>query len=254
MRSKSPESRTPLPLASKREKTSSIRWAASVRMSVTCSRTARGSGPCSMRASSQPRRGQKGDGEAVSGTGRSERTAVATARKDDGSMEGLPFTSPAGVDEGGPLGPPPAALALIAADGVLVGWSREAEALLGYTAPQVLGRPAADLLVPPAGRDRPEEPRQQLGRPEPSRPEPSRPEPPRTDSPLRLDGSRSAVVDVRHRGGHTLRVAVTLHPLAPAPDATGQAPPPSSWQPNWRVFAGGRPGRRCSRDSSPSRR
>ncbi|MFJ6575240.1 SpoIIE family protein phosphatase [Streptomyces sp. NPDC091368] len=139
-------------------------------------------------------------------------------------MEGLPFTSPAGVDEGGPLGPPPAAFALIAADGVLVGWSREAEALLGYTAPQVLGRRAADLLVPPAGRDRPEEPRQEPGRTEPSRTESSRPEPSRPDSPLRLDGSRSAVVDVRHRGGHTLRVAVTLRPLAPAPDATGQAP------------------------------
>ncbi|MEU6165961.1 SpoIIE family protein phosphatase [Streptomyces tanashiensis] len=122
-------------------------------------------------------------------------------------MEGLPFTPPAGADEGGHLAPPPAAFALIAADGVLVAWSREAEALLGYPASQVLGRRAADLLVTPhADRDRSEE-----GRP---------------DQRLRFGGTRSAVVDVRHRGGHTVRVAVTLSPLTPAPDgdSTGRAP------------------------------
>jgi len=55
-------------------------------------------------------------------------------------MEGLPFVPPAGVDEGERLGPPPAGFALLAADGVLVGWSREAETLLGYAASEVLGR------------------------------------------------------------------------------------------------------------------
>ncbi|MFJ7960301.1 SpoIIE family protein phosphatase [Streptomyces sp. NPDC096319] len=120
-------------------------------------------------------------------------------------MEGLPFTPLAGADDGGHLGPPPAALALLAPDGVVVGWSREAEALVGYSAAQVVGRRAADLLVPPhADRDGTEE---------------RRPDP-------RLDGTRSAVVDVRHRDGHTVRVAVTLRPLAPASgaDPTGRAP------------------------------
>ncbi|MFI6417218.1 SpoIIE family protein phosphatase [Streptomyces sp. NPDC050842] len=122
-------------------------------------------------------------------------------------MEGLPFTPPAGADEGGHLGPPPVAFALIAADGVLVGWSREAEALLGYPASQVLGRRAADLLVTPhADRDRSEELR--------------------PDQRLWSGGTRSAVVDVRHRSGHTVRVAVALRPLAPASDgdSTGRAP------------------------------
>ncbi|MFE5709226.1 SpoIIE family protein phosphatase [Streptomyces sp. NPDC056501] len=122
-------------------------------------------------------------------------------------MEGLPFTPPAGADEGGYLGPPPAAFALIAADGVLVGWSREAEALLGYPASQVLGRRAADLLVTPhADRDSSEERR--------------------PDQRLRFGGTRGAVVDVRHRSGHTVRVAVTLRRLTPAPDgdSTGRAP------------------------------
>ncbi|WP_174518348.1 SpoIIE family protein phosphatase [Streptomyces vietnamensis] len=122
-------------------------------------------------------------------------------------MEGLSFTPPAGADEGGHLGPPPAAFALLAADGVLVGWSREAEALLGYPASQVLGRRAADLLVTPHA-DR--------GSSEEQWP----------DQQLRLGGTRSAVVDVRHRSGHTVRVAVTLRPLTPASDgdSTGRVP------------------------------
>ncbi|MFF8375707.1 SpoIIE family protein phosphatase [Streptomyces sp. NPDC015661] len=122
-------------------------------------------------------------------------------------MERLPFIPPAGADEGGHLSPPPAAFALLAADGVLVGWSRQAEALLGYPASQVLGRRAVDLIATShADRDRSEEPR--------------------SYQRLRLDGTRSAVVDVRHRSGDTVRVAVTLHPLTPASDgvSSGQAP------------------------------
>ncbi|MGW0120410.1 SpoIIE family protein phosphatase [Streptomyces sp. NPDC003327] len=122
-------------------------------------------------------------------------------------MEGLAFTPPGGADDDGRLGPPPAAFALVAADGVLVGWSREAEALLGYSAAQVVGRRAADLLVtPPADRHGPD------GR--------------RPGRRLRLDGTRSAVVDVRHRDGGTVRVALTLRPLVPGAeeDPTGRAP------------------------------
>ncbi|MFD5327298.1 SpoIIE family protein phosphatase [Streptomyces sp. NPDC127092] len=124
-------------------------------------------------------------------------------------MEGLPFIPPPGADEGGPLGPPPAAFALLAADGVLVGWSREAEALLGYPAAQVLGRRAADLLVTPhTDRHGPEE----RG----------------PDQRPRLDGTRSAVVDVRHRGGHTVRVAVTLRPLTSSADGDPAGRSPSA--------------------------
>ncbi|MFF2571413.1 SpoIIE family protein phosphatase [Streptomyces sp. NPDC058084] len=123
-------------------------------------------------------------------------------------MQGLPFTPPTGVDESGHLGPPPAAFALLAADGVLVGWSREAEALLGYEASQVLGRRAADLIahVPADQEGSDEAPSEQL----------------------RLDGTRSAVVDVRHGSGGTVRVAVTLHPLTPAPDAAASGSAPSA--------------------------
>ncbi|MGW6414152.1 SpoIIE family protein phosphatase [Streptomyces sp. NPDC055055] len=124
-------------------------------------------------------------------------------------MEGLPFTPSAGADEDGHLSPPPAAFALLTAEGVLVGWSREAEALLGYPASQVLGHPAADLIVP-------------------SPPDRARPDEPQPDRPLRLAGAPSAVVDVRHRNGDTVRVAVTLHPLTPAPDGAASAQTPSA--------------------------
>ncbi|MFJ9824878.1 SpoIIE family protein phosphatase [Streptomyces sp. NPDC101160] len=124
-------------------------------------------------------------------------------------MQGLPFIPPAGADEGGHLSPPPAAFALITADGVLVGWSPQAETLLGYPASQVLGRHATDLIATShAGRDGAEEPR--------------------SDQRLRLGGTRSAVVDVRHRSGDTVRVAVTLHPLTPAPDGASSDRAPSA--------------------------
>ncbi|MFF9851489.1 SpoIIE family protein phosphatase [Streptomyces litmocidini] len=116
-------------------------------------------------------------------------------------MEGMPFPVGAGTgeaDEGGPLGPPPAALALLDADGVLVGWSHEAEDLLGYPASQVLGRRAVDLIATvSADRDGPRG----------TRPDAQR---------LKLDGTRSSVVAVRRRSGDTVRIAVTLHPLTPA--------------------------------------
>ncbi|MFF2773793.1 SpoIIE family protein phosphatase [Streptomyces sp. NPDC058052] len=137
-------------------------------------------------------------------------------------MEGLPFTPPAGADEGGHLGPPPAAFALLAADGVIVGWSPEAEALLGYAASQVRGRRAADLLVTPsADRGGPEERRTDQGRTDQGRTDQGR-----TDRRPWFGGTRGAVVDVRHRGGHTVRVAVILRPLTPASDGepTGRAP------------------------------
>ncbi|MEV5972263.1 SpoIIE family protein phosphatase [Streptomyces sp. NPDC051921] len=128
-------------------------------------------------------------------------------------MDGLPFTPPIETDEGGHLGPPPAAFALLAADGVLVGWSREAEDLLGYPASQVLGRQAADLIVT--------SPADSHG-----------PKAPRADQRLRLGGTRSAVVDVRHRRGDTVRVAVTLHPLTPVPGGTPSTGTPSTGTPS----------------------
>ncbi|MFF7974218.1 SpoIIE family protein phosphatase [Streptomyces sp. NPDC007905] len=41
------------------------------------------------------------------------------------------------------------AAAVISADGVVVGWTRGAEALLGHPAPEIVGRPAARLLAMP---------------------------------------------------------------------------------------------------------
>ncbi|MFI8826190.1 SpoIIE family protein phosphatase [Streptomyces sp. NPDC053431] len=122
-------------------------------------------------------------------------------------MDRMPFTAGAGAgeaDEGGFLGPPPTALALLDADGVLVGWSREAEDLLGFPASQVLGRRAVELVASP-----------------PTDSEGSRESGP--DERLRLSGTRGSVVDVRHRSGETVRIAVTLHRLTPATDGSPSA-------------------------------
>ncbi|MGV9453153.1 SpoIIE family protein phosphatase [Streptomyces sp. NPDC003635] len=115
-------------------------------------------------------------------------------------MDGMPFAAAPGAeeaDQGAPFGPPPAAIALLDADGVLVGWSREAENLLGYAASHVLGRRAAELIAPPeSARGGSREPRPG-----------QRP---------RLAGARSHIVDVRHRSGGTVRIAVTVHRLTAA--------------------------------------
>ncbi|MFF7794241.1 SpoIIE family protein phosphatase [Streptomyces sp. NPDC007991] len=58
-------------------------------------------------------------------------------------------------DASPPAGPRPLldashdAVALVSAAGRVIGWTRGAEALLGYTGAQVVGRPAADLLAMP---------------------------------------------------------------------------------------------------------
>ncbi|MFF5973993.1 SpoIIE family protein phosphatase [Streptomyces sp. NPDC012769] len=118
-----------------------------------------------------------------------------------GCMDGMAFSAapgPGEADEGGPFSPPPAAIALLDADGVLVGWSPGAENLLGYPASQVLGRRAVELIAGTHGdRDR-------SGEPRPAR----RP---------RLSGARSSIVDARHRSGGTVRLVVTLHSLTSAP-------------------------------------
>ncbi|MGA5701560.1 SpoIIE family protein phosphatase [Peterkaempfera bronchialis] len=48
-----------------------------------------------------------------------------------------------------PFGGPPAATAVISADGTVIGWSPQAERLLGHPAEEVVGRPAAELVAAP---------------------------------------------------------------------------------------------------------
>ncbi|MFF9646582.1 PAS domain-containing protein [Kitasatospora aureofaciens] len=52
---------------------------------------------------------------------------------------------------GGPFATGPA-VAVVAPDGALTGWSPGAQRLLGYSAAEAVGRPAADLLASPLPR------------------------------------------------------------------------------------------------------
>ncbi|MEU1852328.1 SpoIIE family protein phosphatase [Streptomyces sp. NPDC019990] len=79
-----------------------------------------------------------------------------------------------------------AAHAVIAADGTLTGWSEGARRLLGHTAADVVGRPAAELLA-------------------------DTPKPP----PVPIDGRWSGMVDLRHRDGHTVSAWVLAHRRPP---------------------------------------
>ncbi|MFJ5833713.1 SpoIIE family protein phosphatase [Streptomyces sp. NPDC093089] len=70
-------------------------------------------------------------------------------------MEQVPFdevTTSAARDAGGWLGALPVAVVATGADGAIVRWDNAAEALLGYTPHEVLGRHIADLLHPGADR------------------------------------------------------------------------------------------------------
>ncbi|MFI8963030.1 SpoIIE family protein phosphatase [Streptomyces sp. NPDC053493] len=103
----------------------------------------------------------------------------------------MPFTAADGAGEADEaFGPPPAAVALIDGDGVLVGWSRQAEELLGWSAEQVLGRPVVELLAAPRAR-------------------------PGGSAEPRIGRARGSVVAVRHGSGGTVRIAVTSHALTP---------------------------------------
>ncbi|WP_343238920.1 SpoIIE family protein phosphatase [Streptomyces sp. SID9124] len=108
----------------------------------------------------------------------------------------------------GEQGPPPEpypATAWVDRTGVVRLWSTEAEALLGYSANEVCGTPAVELLT--AGRDREAA---LAGRDRPG-------------AGRRWDG----VLALRHRDGHEVRVALRVRPLT---DREGGA--------GWSVSAG----------------
>lgn len=85
----------------------------------------------------------------------------------------------------------PIATALIAGDGRILHWSADAQALLGYTAAEAVGTPAADILVT-----------------EEQRPEVIE----LFDSILRGRGW-SGVFPVRHREGHHVNLEFRTHPI-----------------------------------------
>ncbi|WTF02689.1 SpoIIE family protein phosphatase [Streptomyces sp. NBC_01613] len=97
-----------------------------------------------------------------------------------------------GDDLRDPLDVVQAATAVLDADGVVIGWSPTAEELLGYPAAEAVGRAADELLAAqPAALpllEVSQRPRESV--------------------------ARSDQVQVRHRAGHLLKVAMTLCPLA----------------------------------------
>ncbi|MFC5638411.1 SpoIIE family protein phosphatase [Streptomyces bullii] len=86
-----------------------------------------------------------------------------------------------------------AARAVIDAGGMLTEWSEGARRLLGHTAAEVVGRPAADLL---ADDDR-------------------------HPAPAPVDARWSGTLALRHRDGHTVSVWVLAHRRDPADGGTG---------------------------------
>lgn len=102
-----------------------------------------------------------------------------------------------GTDSRGPLDVTRAATAVLDARGTVIGWSPAAEELLGYEPREVLGRPAAALLVRLAGVAEHGDGDGNAGRTEARR-------------------ARSSVFRVRHRDGRFLRVATTLLPVSHA--------------------------------------
>ncbi|WP_159672369.1 PAS domain-containing protein, partial [Streptomyces mexicanus] len=94
------------------------------------------------------------------------------------------------------------AVAVVDAEGLIVHWSRGAQDLLGHPAREVLLRPAAALLADgdPAGV---------------------------TAWLRRLDRGGEGMITVRHRAGHTVRLAVRVCPLSSP-----------AGKPTWLVVAG----------------
>lgn len=96
----------------------------------------------------------------------------------------------------GPLHVTRAAAVVLDACGIVIGWSPAAERLLGYTPQEVLRRPATALVARKAGTQ-PAPWMNTVGDP----------------------GSiRSAALSLRHRDGHTLRMATTMCTVAHGPD------------------------------------
>ncbi|MFJ3233963.1 SpoIIE family protein phosphatase [Streptomyces sp. NPDC086787] len=98
------------------------------------------------------------------------------------------FPKAADVDFHSPVDPSKAAIAVLDDDGRVTGWGPSAQRLLGHTAEEMLGRPAVQLLATVSGQ--------------------------RPAALCKAHRTRSTVLDLRHRDGHTLRAAVTFSPLS----------------------------------------
>ncbi|MGW1051786.1 SpoIIE family protein phosphatase [Streptomyces sp. NPDC001118] len=83
---------------------------------------------------------------------------------------------------------PDAAIAMLDAEGMVVGWTQAAQQLVGYSAGEVVGRSAAHVLRPP------EEARRASTFAE----------------ECRAQGGWSGTVAIRHRDGHTLRMSLRV--------------------------------------------
>lgn len=98
-----------------------------------------------------------------------------------------------GVILGGMDAHPPLGVVVTDPEGLIIGWTSGAERLLGYTDAEARGRSAAELLDAPA-----------LAGGEPAQ-----------------GSERHPGLDVRHRDGHRLSVAVSRHTFAPGAYGTG---------------------------------
>ncbi|MGW5480286.1 SpoIIE family protein phosphatase [Streptomyces sp. NPDC004008] len=83
---------------------------------------------------------------------------------------------------------PDAAIAMLDAQGTVVGWTHAAEQLVGYSAGEVVGRSAAHVLPPPGDAGRTSAFAEQC----------------------RAQGGWSGTVAVRHREGHTLKMTLRI--------------------------------------------
>jgi PAS domain S-box-containing protein len=87
-----------------------------------------------------------------------------------------------------PRGKPDAAIAMLDAEGTVVGWTRAARQLVGYSAGEVVGRSAAHVLPPPEDARRASAFAEQC----------------------RARGGWSGTAAIRHRDGHTLRMTLRV--------------------------------------------
>ncbi|MEV6054687.1 SpoIIE family protein phosphatase [Streptomyces sp. NPDC052107] len=90
-----------------------------------------------------------------------------------------------------PVGPrdmPDAAIAMIDAEGIVVGWTHAAQQLVGYSAGEVVGRSAVHVLPPPQDARRASAFSEQC----------------------RAQGGWSGTAAIRHRDGHTLRMTLRV--------------------------------------------
>lgn len=114
------------------------------------------------------------------------RHGMLGSTKGSGAMGRFPHA--ANVDFHSPLDPSKAATAVLDDQGRIVGWGPSAQRLLGHSAEEALGQSAARLLETSSGL--------------------------RLSVLCKAHQSRSAVMDLRHRDGGTVRAAVTISPLS----------------------------------------